>query len=98
MELTLVIDGKKKKFKQPAFMPAIRFKQSLQWVHALDTDFSNETLDGAVEFIANDLYACKFSAEEFWNGLDAGEVMGVIMNALASPSKRAEEKMAALKN
>ncbi|PHB23099.1 hypothetical protein COE80_19495 [Bacillus pseudomycoides] len=98
MEIKLLIDGEEKSFKQPAFMPAIRFKQSVGWASSLEKDFSMETLDGAVKFIANDLYNCQFTEEEFWNGVDAGDVTQLIMNTITSPARRAQERMEQVKN
>lgn len=98
MKITLLIDGEEKTFSQPAYMPAIRFKQSVQWAKQLQEDFSNETLEGVVDYISRDLYNSQFTSEEFWNGVDAGDVMQLLMDVVTSPARRAEEKLNVLKN
>ncbi|WKV24089.1 hypothetical protein PSYJYH_000054 [Bacillus phage PSYJ-YH] len=98
MELKLTIDGKKKTFKQPANMPAIRFKQSIQYAEAFEKNATNELLERAVEFIANDLYNGKFTAEDFWNGVSVDEFLMVVMEQLASPANRSRAFFDQLKN
>ncbi|MEH7464577.1 hypothetical protein V7166_21710 [Bacillus thuringiensis] len=98
MELTLIIKGKEKTFKQPAYLPALYFKESLVLVTKLEKEFSVDLLDTAVELIATKLYNNNFTAEEFWMGVDAGDVTEAIMNCLASTAKRVTSKLEVVKN
>lgn len=97
LTLKLMIDGEEKEFKQPSTLYALRFKQAVQWAIQLEKDFSVESLEGAVEFIANDLYASQFTAEDFWNGLLVEDFVEVIRENLSSPMQRMHSKMEPLK-
>jgi len=98
MEIKLFLDGEYKTFKNNGRMSALRFKQSLAYSQALDKDFSDETMEAAVNFIANDLFEQQFTAEDFWNGVDVEEFTTVLLEALSAPSKRMQAKMQPLKN
>lgn len=100
MKLTLKIDGENKEFALSGFIPAVIFKKSLQFAHAMD---SNEGLDPAlmerlVEFISQDIYGGQFTPDEFWEGIDSRDFMTVLQQSISAPTFRAQEKLAPLKN
>jgi len=98
MELTIKINGEDKTFKQPEILMAIRFKQAVKWASAIEKDFSVETLEGAVQFIANDLYVGQFTADEFWEGVHTEDLVDYLRDALTSPMMRMQGKLEPLKN
>ncbi|ARO62411.1 Uncharacterized protein B5E38_4990 [Bacillus cereus] len=98
MKLTLKIDGKKKQFSMPAGMPAVRFKQAIRLAMEFEKNFSVELLDQIENFIANDLYGGKFTAEEYSMGMEVDNYLEITMQILMSPVNRAKGQFEELKN
>jgi len=98
MELKLIVNGEEKTFKQPDILMAIRFKQAVKWASAIEKDFSVETLEGAVKFIADDLYVGQFTEDEFWEGVKTEDLVDNLRDALTSPMMRMQKKLEPLKN
>lgn len=97
MELKLMIDGEEKVFKQPDAVIALRVKQSLDHISSLEKDFNPLMFDNIIKFIANDIYEGAFTSEEFWSGMDAGDLVENIRECLSVPFQKMYGKMAPLK-
>lgn len=77
MKINLVIGEAEKTFHAP-FVKGLVFRQfvKLRKEHDLN-DMSDETIDKLVELIVES-YNGQFTVDEFWNGIDAREVMSTI--------------------
>jgi hypothetical protein len=100
MKLTLKIDGENKEFALSGFIPAVIFKKSLQFAHAMDSNdgLDPDLMERLVEFIAQDIYGGQFTPDEFWEGIDSRDFMTVLQQSISAPTFRAQEKLAPLKN
>jgi len=88
MKLTLLINNEKKEFTQPSFIPALVFKEAIILSEELQNDMKVETLDKTIEFVSSKLYNNGFTVEEFWNGIDIGDLLPILGEALNSPMNR----------
>lgn len=81
MNLELLIDGKKKTFKLPSFIPGRMVRKAVSFTKMDLANISDENLDEMVEYVAN-VYGEKFTIDEFYDGIDAREMMDAIANTI----------------
>jgi|SRR5699024_2489728 len=103
MKLKLVIDGKDKTFSTGNRLPALIFKRALNVATKLQKSTDDptklmEALDHAVDFIAEDLFHGKFTADEFWEGIQSDNLMDVVQQCLSHPIERISSAMSESKN
>lgn len=77
MNIELLIDGKKKNFKLPSFIPGRMVRKAVTFTKMDLNDVSDEMLDDLVEYVAN-VYGDKFTIDEFYDGIDARIMLDVI--------------------
>ncbi|MCE5038396.1 phage tail assembly chaperone G [Staphylococcus auricularis] len=78
-------DGKKKRYNAPTFIKGSVAREGLALGKKLEKqeeDFDPDIMLELYQFIADKLYEGKFSAEEFEDGIDAREILGVAMEQL----------------
>jgi hypothetical protein len=82
MNLTLVIDGKEKKFVS-GFVPAILYRRLLDMNKRVDyNNLSPEEMDELVESVRN-LFNNEFTIDEFYNGVSVKELVPTLSKAIA---------------
>ncbi len=99
MEMTLLIEGEKKNFKLPAFIPAVIFRKSIQFAQMMDDSSDNldpAVLEQLVTFIANDIYAGQFTPDQFWEGVDSRDFMSALQLGITAPTFRGSAQNGAL--
>jgi hypothetical protein len=77
MNIELMIEGKKKNFKLPSFIPGRMVRKAVSFTKMDLTNISEEDLDDLVEFVAN-VYGDKFTIDDFYDGIDSREMLKVL--------------------
>lgn len=77
MNIDLLIDGKKKTFKLPSFIPGRMVRKAVSFTNIDTNNISEQTLDEMVEYVGN-VYGDKFTIDEFYDGIDSRIMMEVI--------------------
>lgn len=81
MNIELLINGEKKTFKLPSFIPGRMVRRAASFTKMDLDNISDEHLDQMVEYVVN-VYGDKFTIDEFYDGIDAREMMDVIANSI----------------
>ncbi|WP_193432322.1 phage tail assembly chaperone G [Caenibacillus caldisaponilyticus] len=81
MELTLMIDGKKKTFTT-GFISAMMYRKTLVMSKKLNKNtFDENDLDAIVDFIV-ELFGKQFTRDEFYHGLAANKLEQTVMDCI----------------
>lgn len=97
MNIELLINGKKKNFKLPSFIPGRLIRKATSFTKNDLNDISEDILDEMVEYVVN-VYGNQFSLDEFYDGIDAREMLNVIGESIQSIVNGTVEAAGAGKN
>jgi hypothetical protein len=97
MNIELMIEGKKKTFKLPSFIPGRMVRKAVSFTKVDTNNISEKTLDDMVEYVAN-VYGDKFTIDEFYDGIDSRVMMDVIAEAIQGIVNGTIEAAGASKN
>lgn len=77
MNIELLINGEKKTFKLPSFIPGRMIRKAVSFTKMDLNNIDEEGLDELIEYVTN-VYGDKFTIDEFYDGIDARQMMDVI--------------------
>jgi hypothetical protein len=81
MNIELLMDGKKKTFKLPSFIPGRLVRKAVAFTKVDFNNIDEEILDEMVDFVVS-IYGNKFTLDEFYDGIDSRDMLNVIGQAI----------------
>ncbi|MEH7458522.1 hypothetical protein V7183_15235 [Bacillus sp. JJ1127] len=90
MKLTLQIDGEKKTFNMPEFIPARLIRQAPELAD-IPNNPGPEDMDKMVQYVTK-VYGQQFTVDQYWDGVDARKFLATtseVINALINETVEA---------
>lgn len=83
MNIELLIEGKKKTFKIPSFIPGRMVRKAVSFTKKDLNNIDEESLDDMIEYVVN-VFGDKFTIDEFYDGIDARIMLDVIAETITT--------------
>lgn len=97
MNIELLMEGKKKTYKFPSFIPGRLVRRAVSFTKINLDNISEEDLDDMVQYVV-DVFGQKFTIDEFYDGIDARDMMKVLAESIEAVVNGTVEAVGGTKN